>query len=405
MAASEFRVQATLGLDDAADERWDVMVIGAGPAGALAARQSALLGARVLLVDRAAFPRAKVCGCCINGAAMEVLAQVGLGDLLRQCQARELRTVQLASRGRFARIRLSQGVSLSRDRFDAALILAAVEAGAEFLDQTPAVIGATQGEARGVHLKRLDAGSTATAKSIIVAGGLGCRVFEEAAAEQRQTARASRVGAGTILDVAPAAYEAGTIYMACHQHGYVGLVRLEDDRLDIATALDADAIKQHDGIPGLVQHILTEACLPIAAPLDQLKWHGTGRLTQRRQHVAADRCFFVGDAAGYVEPFTGEGMAWALASGRSVAPIVVGLARDNLAADAVRAWTETHRRLIIRRARLCRCVSRLLRHPSWVSITIRLLAIAPALANPVVRSLNVSFETDRPLDAATERLP
>jgi len=405
MAANESRVEGTLRLDEAANERWEVIVIGAGPAGALAARQSALLGARVLLVDRAAFPREKVCGCCINGAAIGVLIQVGLGDLLRQCQARELCTVHLASQGRFARLRLNQGVSLSRGRFDAALIRAAIEVGAEFLDQTPAQIGATLAESREVHLRNQDSAVTTTATSVIVAGGLGCRVFAEAAAELRQTAEESRVGAGTIVDVAPKYYQTGTIFMACHRHGYVGLVRLEDDRLDIATALDATAIKQHDGIPALVQHILTEAGLPIAAPLDQLNWHGTGRLTQRRQHVAADRCFFIGDAAGYVEPFTGEGMAWALASGRSVAPIVVELCRHNLAPEAARAWKEAHRRLIVRRARRCRYLSRFLRHPSLVSIAIRLLAFAPALANPVVRSLNDSFETDSPHNAARKSLP
>ena len=49
---------------------WDVLVIGAGPAGAMATRQLARLGLQPLLVERKAFPRAKVCGACLNQRAI-----------------------------------------------------------------------------------------------------------------------------------------------------------------------------------------------------------------------------------------------------------------------------------------------------------------------------------------------
>jgi flavin-dependent dehydrogenase len=49
---------------------WNAIIIGAGPAGAMAACELAAAG-DVLLVDKAAFPRAKVCGCCLNGAALD----------------------------------------------------------------------------------------------------------------------------------------------------------------------------------------------------------------------------------------------------------------------------------------------------------------------------------------------
>ncbi|MDA1052628.1 MAG: FAD-dependent monooxygenase [Planctomycetota bacterium] len=395
MALPEPRVAATIRLDEVSGQRWDLVVIGAGPAGSMAAREASLAGARVLLVDRASFPRPKVCGCCINGAAIGVLTDVGLGDLLRHNCAQQLHAVRLASAGRIANIRLSEGVSLSRERFDTALIQAAIDAGAEFLDQTQALISNVNADARAVILKRDMTEQSAAAKSIVVAGGLGCRVFAEPSSDERHASPASRVGAGTVLDVAPAEYCGGTIYMACHKHGYVGLVRLEDDRLDIAAALDSDAIKQHGGIAKLAAQILTHAGLSIPEAMDDANWHGTAKLTQHREHVAAERCFFIGDAAGYVEPFTGEGMAWALASGRAVAPIVVDLLQDDGEADAMQAWTDQHRRLIARRARLCRYVSRMLRYPAVVSVAVRLLAHAPWLARPVVRSLNASFQAGR----------
>ena len=390
MALLETRAAATIGLDEASRQRWDVIVIGAGPAGAMAAREVARGGARVLLVDRASFPRPKVCGCCVNGAAMGVLRDVGLGELLEQHGAQKLCAFRLASAGHFADVRLSEGVSLSRERFDTALIQAAIDAGAEFLDQTQALISDSTSDAREIVLKGGATERTASAKAIVVAGGLGCRVFDEPDADQRQASPTSRVGAGTVLDVAPAEYPAGTIFMACHRHGYVGLVRLEDDRLDIAAALDADAIKRHGGIAALVDRILTTAMLPVPETLDGANWQGTAKLTQHRELVAAARCFFIGDAAGYVEPFTGEGMAWALASGRAVAPIVLRFVRDNDAC-AMQAWMEKRRQLLANRARLCLAVSRLLRYPAIVGFAVRVLAVIPSLAWPVVRSLNASF--------------
>jgi flavin-dependent dehydrogenase len=283
-------------------------------------------------------------------------------------------------------------VSLSRERFDTALIQAAVAAGAEFLDETQAVIGGASSEAREIILKFGTTEQATSAKAVVVAGGLGCRVFADADADARHASLSSRVGAGTVLDVAPPEYSGGTIFMACHKHGYVGLVRLEDDRLDIAAALDAEAIKGQGGIAKLVAQILNHARLPIPKDLDSATWHGTAKLTQHREHVVAERCFFIGDAAGYVEPFTGEGMAWALASGRAVAPIVLDFLRNDREPDAMLAWTDKHRRLFANRTRLCRYVTRVLRYPALVSLAVRLLAFAPWLARPVVRSLNASFD-------------
>src|SRR5262245_47996201 len=83
---------------------WDVVVVGASLAGSLAARGLARRGLAVLLVDRAHFPRWKVCGCCLNPFTLGVLTRAGLGDLTERAGARPLATMRLAVRGRQADI-------------------------------------------------------------------------------------------------------------------------------------------------------------------------------------------------------------------------------------------------------------------------------------------------------------
>ena len=142
-------VPATLSLKSAAGRIWDAVVVGAGPAGSMAARELARRGVSVLLVDRAQFPRFKVCGGCLNPRSLRLLRQAGLGDLPAKLGAVPITGLKLASRGRFARVRLPAGAGVSRDAFDAAMIEAAISSGAAFLPGTAAsLLSATSTDAR-----------------------------------------------------------------------------------------------------------------------------------------------------------------------------------------------------------------------------------------------------------------
>ena len=162
-----------LSLDQASRQPWDVIVVGAGAAGALSARQIALAGAKVLLVDKAALGRWKVCGCCLNAAALATLTSVSLGELPGQLGAVPLERVQLRARGCQAEVALLQGVSLSRSAFDAALIEAAATCGVCFLSETHATLGATVPGGREVLLAQAGKHWTVRAKLVLAADGLG----------------------------------------------------------------------------------------------------------------------------------------------------------------------------------------------------------------------------------------
>lgn len=372
-------IAATLTLNDAADGCWQAVVVGAGPAGSTAARELARRGMRVLLVDRASFPRTKVCGCCLNGWALATLRDVGLGELPARCEAAPLTRVRLGARGREAEIRLPEGLALSRERFDAALVEAAIAAGVGFL---PGTIARRSNPVTQLILRQGDHERDVTTRILLVADGLSGRLLGDDAG--RIIDDGSRIGAGTIAPTGDAAFGAGTIHMACGAGGYVGLVRLEDGRLDVAAALDPWLVRRHGGVAGAVRSLLRETGWP---ELSDLSWRGTPALSSRAQRLAGPGWFVLGDAAGYVEPFTGEGMAWALASAVAVAPLAQQAA-ERWRPGLARSWTARHGRLLGAHRRGCRLLTRLLRFPTLVSGGVAVLNRAPFLATPLMRWLN-----------------
>jgi flavin-dependent dehydrogenase len=353
-----------------------VVVIGAGPAGAVTARELARRGCSVLLVDRARFPRAKVCGCCLNVAAVATLQKLGLGSVL--ADGVPLREVRIAARALSARIKLPGGVALSRAALDAALVREAVRAGVEFRDGVNAALGECDSDGREVVLDRSE---SLRAGVVVIASGLtGTDAAPEAG---------SRIGAGVSVpaEAVPAYFTAGTIFMATARGGYVGLVRIDGGRLDVAAAFDVAFVKAHGGSGPAAEAVLGTVDWPRIPGLADLPWRGTPALTRRARELAGERWFAVGDAAGYVEPFTGEGMAWAVSSAAALAPIAARAVRwwdDSLVSE----WESTYRRAIGKRQRTCRVVARVLRSPALTGLAVRALGAFPVLSRPVVAGLN-----------------
>jgi flavin-dependent dehydrogenase len=380
-------IQPTVTWPQATQTEWDVVVVGAGPAGSLAARHLALEGLQVLLVDREDFPRWKVCGCCLNAHALSTLRSVGLADLASTHHAVPLHKIQVTAGRQSAQVNLQESVALSREAFDSALIESAIRAGVSFLPQTLATFGEPAQNLCRVDLSHYGQIASCVTRVILAADGLGGRFLSDNAVFSAQPAAKSRMGLGATARDFPAFYEAGVIFMATGPHGYVGLVRLEDGRLDIAAAFDRNWIKQCHG-PGLaVAILLQEVGWPSIPSLGDHVWRGTPLLTRRSRRVAGKRLFVLGDASGYVEPFTGEGISWALSSAVVLAPLAAGAARQWRPCYAEH-WTHTHRRLVRDRQRACRVVAWGLRHPGLVRSCLALLSRYPALASPLVRHLN-----------------
>ncbi len=312
---------------------WDVVVVGAGPAGALLAQQAAAAGRRVLLLDRQAFPRPKVCGGCVNLSACDELAAAGLGDLVRQMPQGPLQRLRLCAGRQRLTARLPGGLAVSRKTFDHRLVEAAVQAGASFRAEVTARIEpcASHAATRSVAF---DANGRSTgrvqARIVIAAGGLLRSSLPRNEELPRRAVPRSHVGLGTILPaecVDPNAYPAGELSMVVGRWGYVGLVRVESGQLNVAGAVQPGALKRAGGPAAWVGQLLASSELPVPTLLREAAWQGTVALSHQCRVPAAPRLLAIGDAAGYVEPFTGEGMAWALASARLAWPLVARIAR------------------------------------------------------------------------------
>jgi flavin-dependent dehydrogenase len=378
---------STIAFEDATAQLWDAIVLGAGPAGALAARGLAIEGVRVLLVDRKSFPRPKVCGACLNAKALGVLDSMGLGDLPSRLGGIEIDSLELASARRSTRLALPGGIALSRSLLDEALVEAAIAAKAEFLSGTEGVISACRPASRDVVLAQGNDRVTGGARVVLVATGLGDAKCASGPVAQSHVAAGSRFGAGCTVKSFPSFYRSRVIFMAVGQGGYVGLVRVEDGSLNVAAALHKDVVKACGGPGAAASEIVTGAGFPPVPELVAVPWQGTLALTRQTRPLAAERVFLLGDATGYVEPFTGEGMAWAMMSSRAVAP----LARRGIACwngVLAKEWARLHNRLIARKQLLCHGLAAVLRSPWLTRATLEATIRFPALGHMLINRLN-----------------
>jgi len=374
------------GLAAAGHDPWDVVVVGAGVSGCIAARQAARLGSRVLLIEKAALPRRKVCGCFLNANAVASLRQLGLVHLLERCGAPAVTGVFVAAGSRRAYLPLPTGAALSRHRLDEQLSREAAAAGATLLTRTEAHMAGVDAGGCTLRLARGDEVVDVRARVVVAADGLAGRLARETPGCTQFVNPRSRIGVSAATSRVPEGYKPGTIQMVVGREGYIGALQVEDGRVEIAAALDPAAMKRW-GAGETVRRILARSPLSRFDGVADLAWQGTPPLSSRTSPAAVERVFFVGDAAGYIEPFTGEGMAWAIASGAAVAATAHEAAR-HYSAGLPQRWIAQREQLLRGRMRLCRLVTQSLRYQWLTEANVTVLGQLPFLAAPVIRWLN-----------------
>lgn len=371
----------TISEEQATRQLWDLVIVGAGLSGSALAHQMAIRGHRVLLVEKETFPRYKVCGCCLNARAFRLLQDFGLSHLLPTASDATLNSIRVMMPRRSITLLISEGRAISREKLDTALVAEAIKAGAHFIEGCPVRKVSSNADHATVQTSREEF----TAPVVVLAAGIGARLCTDI---PTTVASASRIGAGVAFRLPNSRVDPQRIYMGIGQGGYVGLVRLEDGRLNIGAALDPDFVRLHGGIGAAAQAIASSLEKFPLHTLPEEGWKGTPSLTQRPTRHAHGRVFLVGDAGGYIEPFTGEGMAWALQSAWDVFPFAERVLRGTNAASVAAHWNRFQKRRLALRRLPCRATSALVRHPQLMRAGFSLVENWPQAARPVISFLS-----------------
>jgi menaquinone-9 beta-reductase len=308
----------------------DVLVVGSGPAGSTAALVLARGGARVALVDKAAFPRDKACGDLIGPRGVQILSDLEL-DVANATQVSDMIVVGPTGN----RVRLpaaagrtypGHGIVAHRAQFDTMLQRAAIAAGAEFHEgraDTPIfdddrLAGFTVSSTTQLH-----------ADVVVGADGATSRVGEVAGLvdpDRLLWGFAVRTYIDQHLDVphillwtpSPGAAFPGYGWVFPAGNGRVnlglGIGVLADRTTARRAARDLDAFLDHASRVGVLGPQGQAATRPLGA------WLKMGLVGTT---PARDRVLLVGDAAGLVNPLQGEGIAQAMGSGRAAAEAIL----------------------------------------------------------------------------------
>jgi flavin-dependent dehydrogenase len=377
--------------------KWDVAIVGAGPAGSLAALRCSENGLNTLLVDKQIFPRHKICGCCLNGRAVQSLRDAGVWEQLISAGAVPLRNLQIWLDGRSLSVSLPDSFAVSRGMLDQTLVQAAVSAGSTFLQGTHATVIPDSSTDRIVELTCGSEKSTVEAKIVLVCDGLGhpsLSAFSHSVDAQFQSVIRphSRLGLGGIIPSINRAHSnpdtTAQIQMIVGKQGYCGTAPLEDGSLNIAAAVSPEFLKKHEHPLQAIQFLFREAGMPEPAGLEEATFRGTRPLTQQSKCVAGHRLLLLGDAAGYIEPFTGEGIAWALLSAELAAPLIADVCHAGWQRRHMQTWNQIFREQILSQRWICRSLSSALQTPWLLRPMLTACNLFPSIARHLVNRMN-----------------
>lgn len=300
-----------------------MVVLGGGPAGASAAFFLARSGLRVAVVERAAFPRRKVCGEFVSATTFPTLDAMGVGEALRAAGGPPTRRAG-AYFGRWVATAPMPAVAgegwgrtLARAVLDPALLEAAREQGVEVLQPARAV-----GLADGVVV--LDSGDGLETRAVVAAHGSW-----ETSALPTQPARPHRPSDVLALKafLRGATFDDDLMILASFPGGYGGMVHRDRETVGLSFCVRRDVLERvrrsgETAWEGLLRHVratnrgiaqATEGAVPELPP------KAAGPLWPGVRGGYAGGVFRVGNAAGEAHPTIAEGISMAIQSGRLLA--------------------------------------------------------------------------------------
>lgn len=360
----------------------DVLVIGAGPSGAMAARELARLGHDVLLVDRAAFPRSKPCGDGLTMRATEILAELGLADELFAGH-KPLEKVRMWSpAGDLLEFTCTDdpaefGYVIPRKDVDHFLWRKAVEAGAQAVQARISKVAMSDD---GV-VATTDKGDTLTARFVVLAAGGLSPLPVQLGFSDRFLSQAVAMR-GYWENVGDLQHSEDVYLFPIRTAGYIWVFSEPGGLANVGLGIDRDDYKAMGAqLPELLRGWLkTDPRLaPRFKDAKELNLEGhVIPLGLRQGPLVKGRALLVGDAAGVANPVTGEGVSYGMATGLAAAR-AIDAARQQDSLDPIRAYEAATRAELERKYRKMEFANGFLKHPEFTNYWFRLAQRKPQL--------------------------
>jgi len=356
---------------------YEAIVVGAGPGGSATAALLAEAGHRVVLLDKARFPRHKACSEYVNPAGARLLERLGVAAGAWDLGAHRLdgMLIHAPNGGRFladfAGAEAGRAaLGLSRYRLDHLLVQRAVAAGATLVEGAH-VRGVLVEEGRVVGVEAtIGSGRRERLRAPLVVGADGRH-----SVVARQLGLASPLRwprrTGLVAHYRGVSGLAGQPWGEMHvaHHGYAGLAPLEDGVTNVAFVADAAAVAGREGnlvdffeaglaaMPGVARRL---------AGADRVGGiRGVGPMAQRSRRAAGDGFLLVGDAASFLDPFTGEGIYEALRAAFLAAPVAsAALRAGDTSAPALAPYRAARRRAFWTKRQVCWLVQAFIANPT-----------------------------------------
>jgi flavin-dependent dehydrogenase len=344
---------------------FDVAIIGGGPAGSSCGAFCAMAGLQSLLLDREKFPREKVCGDCLNPSCWSVLERLELAEKVRDLPHSKLCSVAfIAIDGREVIVDLPSGanceISVKRSLFDDLLLRRARELGANVHEQTT-VTGLSRNDHWNIETA---SGEFFQARILIGADGRNSTVAHlcnllphperERVALQAHVLRPRDFDDRIVLQFLP--------------EGYSGQAPVNETQLNLCLV----------GTPPTISTVRKWAERQFDLPANQ-SWRTITPLTRSPIPSAHENLFFIGDAARVVEPFTGEGIYYALRSGELLANAIAKILRGDDRNSAVREFGRTYGQMYRGRLWINRLAREAVLRPQLGSFFVHTARVNPAI--------------------------
>jgi len=300
-------------------ESFDVVVVGAGPAGSSAAAVLGERGRSVLLVEKDLFPRHKVCGEFLSADALSSLERIGAREAVEGATVERITKgmLYLASGHAVAFTLPAPAIGLSRFRLDDLLARRARAVGVDV--RFDARVVSAQPAHGGFHVRFTHRQVEREAAARAVIGAWGRWDALDRAMERGFLGRRARFFGWNRDFGGDTGFLVGRVHLYLFSGGYCGLSRVEGGAVNLAGVVSEEAWKRAGDWTAVVD-AARERNRALDSDLARLTpgpigYLGTGPVFFTRKPPVENDLLMAGDAAGVIDPFSGEGQAAALASG------------------------------------------------------------------------------------------